>query len=372
MGIINMQKNIGKKGLAFTIIVLFICVIFQSEISAFDNVKKSLLFTYNGNTFYVGGSGEGNYSKIQDAIDNASNWDTIFVYEGIYYEKIKISKSIALLGENVNQTIIDIDHLYPQPQSGIVIHVINAPSVTIDSFCFRNHFSYEITGGIFAENCPRLTINNIFDSWHHAVDFGFRLHFCNDSTITKTIIKYKIESAIDIQESFNVTISENYIIGTDGYTPYSCGISLINCENILISNNTITKCTLYGTSLVNSDRNTLLGNYIQDNIALGLLILDSNSNFISNNELSFNRVKGIFINTSKQNIVSKNNIYDNGEKNIFFSNAFFNIWNHNFWGTGSSKRQLVVGIMHIERFNISFPILKVDWYPAQEPYDIVN
>ena len=83
-------------------------------------------------------------------------------------------------------------------------------------------------------------------------------------------------------------------------------------------------------------------------------------------------MKGIFINTSKQNIVSKNNIYDNGEKNIFFSNAFFNIWNHNFWGTGSSKRQLVVGIMHIERFNISFPILKVDWYPAQEPYDIVN
>jgi len=32
---------------------------------------------YN-NILYVGGSGEGNYSSIQDAIDNASDGDTIF------------------------------------------------------------------------------------------------------------------------------------------------------------------------------------------------------------------------------------------------------------------------------------------------------
>jgi hypothetical protein len=34
----------------------------------------------NGNTLYVGGSGPNNYSKIQDAIDNASGRDTIFVH----------------------------------------------------------------------------------------------------------------------------------------------------------------------------------------------------------------------------------------------------------------------------------------------------
>jgi hypothetical protein len=34
-----------------------------------------------GKTLYVGGSGEGNYTKIQDAIDNASKGDTVFVYD---------------------------------------------------------------------------------------------------------------------------------------------------------------------------------------------------------------------------------------------------------------------------------------------------
>jgi len=39
-------------------------------------------FNENGNTLYVGGSGPNNYTKIQDAIDNASNGDTVFVYSG--------------------------------------------------------------------------------------------------------------------------------------------------------------------------------------------------------------------------------------------------------------------------------------------------
>jgi hypothetical protein len=45
-----------------------------------------------GNTLYVGGDGLGNYSNIQDAIDNAMDGDTVFVYNGTYNqnENIKI------------------------------------------------------------------------------------------------------------------------------------------------------------------------------------------------------------------------------------------------------------------------------------------
>ena len=60
-------------------------------------------------TLYVGGSGPGNYTKIQDAIDDAFFGDTVFVYDDSspYYENLKISKSIELIGENRNTTIID-------------------------------------------------------------------------------------------------------------------------------------------------------------------------------------------------------------------------------------------------------------------------
>ena len=62
-----------------------------------------------GTTLYVGGSGPNNYTKIQDAVDNASDGDTVFVYDDSspYYENIEIHKSINLIGENRNNTIID-------------------------------------------------------------------------------------------------------------------------------------------------------------------------------------------------------------------------------------------------------------------------
>ena len=48
--------------------------------------------------------------RIQDAVNDASNGDTIYVYNGSspYYEiTIMIEKSINLLGEDRNSTIID-------------------------------------------------------------------------------------------------------------------------------------------------------------------------------------------------------------------------------------------------------------------------
>ena len=55
-----------------------------------------------GNILYVGGNGTGNYSKIQDAIDNATDGDTVFVYDDSspYYENLVINTSIELIGEN--------------------------------------------------------------------------------------------------------------------------------------------------------------------------------------------------------------------------------------------------------------------------------
>jgi len=53
----------------------------------------------DGNTLYVGGSGPNNYTKIQDAIDAASDGDTIFVYSysSPYHENLVINKELALL-----------------------------------------------------------------------------------------------------------------------------------------------------------------------------------------------------------------------------------------------------------------------------------
>jgi len=48
---------------------------------AVDTDKKPIMPISNGKTLYVGGTGEDNYTTIQDAIDDASEGDTVFVYD---------------------------------------------------------------------------------------------------------------------------------------------------------------------------------------------------------------------------------------------------------------------------------------------------
>lgn len=59
------------------------------------------------NIIYVDDDGGADYTRIQDAIDNASNNDTIYVYNGLYKENIFILKNITLIGETKEATIID-------------------------------------------------------------------------------------------------------------------------------------------------------------------------------------------------------------------------------------------------------------------------
>ena len=80
---------------------------------------------------YVGGNGEGNYSSIQYAINISSLGDIVYVYNGIYYEIIEINKSISLIGENKESTILN------GKNSKNVITII-APNVNITGFQIQN------------------------------------------------------------------------------------------------------------------------------------------------------------------------------------------------------------------------------------------
>src|SRR3972149_1143518 len=47
------------------------------------------------------------YSTIQAAIDNANDGDSILVKPGIYFERLKISKSINVIGSGASSTFIE-------------------------------------------------------------------------------------------------------------------------------------------------------------------------------------------------------------------------------------------------------------------------
>ncbi|HUT00629.1 MAG TPA: Ig-like domain-containing protein [Candidatus Thermoplasmatota archaeon] len=101
-----MRKSIAKKSFVYVIILLFFGPGVASALRV--NPTNSSQPIARNDWLYVGGTGPGNYTKIQDAIDNASNGDSIMVYPGIYYEnQITINKALQIQGTNWATTIID-------------------------------------------------------------------------------------------------------------------------------------------------------------------------------------------------------------------------------------------------------------------------
>ena len=134
-----------------------------------------------GNWLYVGGSGPGNYTKIQDAIDNASKGDTVLVYDDSspYYENIIINISINFIGENRNSTVID------GMASGNSCIEIIANNVHISNFTIQNTL-YTNNAGIWIRRANHNIIfnNNIFDSNIGVHIYGTWVH---DDTSNNTI-----------------------------------------------------------------------------------------------------------------------------------------------------------------------------------------
>ena len=97
----TIQELFYGKFLTVAIVVLFIGA------GVVPSISSDVSSLSAGNTLYVGGSGNGNYSIIQSAINDASDGDTVYVYNGTYYEIVVVDKTINLTGENRDSTIID-------------------------------------------------------------------------------------------------------------------------------------------------------------------------------------------------------------------------------------------------------------------------
>lgn len=104
-------------------------------------------------TLIVESGDSGNFQKIQDAINAANPGDVVFVRNGIYYENVRINKTISLIGEDKNLTIIDGGGV------GIVLAII-ANNVKVQGFTIQNGGTNFPDRTIFVTNCREVTIEN--------------------------------------------------------------------------------------------------------------------------------------------------------------------------------------------------------------------
>lgn len=232
-----------KRKIIISICVIFILSIVAPMVESSYQISKENSNILNpkekGNTLYVGGSGPNNYSTIQGAVNAAQSGDTIYVYSDIYNEHILINKTITLVGEDKETTIIDgslADNCIK----------ITADLVVIDSFTIRKG----IIGIYLVQSSGHEIKENIIKgNWE-----GIGLFDITDAEISKNSITDNYFEGINPVQSTDNTISTNRI----NWNLY--GILLTESENNYIYENEIKGNTRGIEALQQSNNNNIYHN----------------------------------------------------------------------------------------------------------------
>ena len=358
------------------------------------------------------------YSTIQEAIDAANEGDTVFVKEGNYQEEtLEISKSISLVGEDVEKTEIDfVPPLVDKQILGAIIEVrstafsINADNVRISGLTLKTKVYvpyYDMVA--FSANGDRIEIiDNIWgkdfgstlkgDQLRVAGNFllrGMQVHGSNH-TITGNVMsgfasygngsrisENMFNGSLTIMGAFNL-IREN-----------SCStMRLWDADSNLITNNTFSFLHV-GYDDRACSNNTISANSIVGPGDFGIL-MSAGSNNVFHDNLIYNYTDGLGVAIGGRGLVAENNVF---YRNIFVNNDLHvsshwevlgagNFWDNgeegNFWddytgvdrnmdGIGDVpyavegfKREYKVG--EVDEF-VSF-VFGVDHYPLMFPTSI--
>ena len=185
-----------KEKIKTMIIIILLIGLNMSLVDAYAKNLKQPILKFKNEILYVGGYGPGNYTNIQDALDNSDNQDTIFVYakEKPYYENIIIEKSIKLIGEDMEKTIID-----GQQINSDIKNLAN--NVLITGFTIQNSsFDESEYAGIESHSSNNYFVGNIF--LNNKV--GVHLLDGNSNTIVYNYISGSQTESICIHSSSNI------------------------------------------------------------------------------------------------------------------------------------------------------------------------
>jgi len=313
------------------------------------------------------------YRTIQQAINNANEGDTVCVKAGTYYENVVVNKTVLLIGENKESTIIDGNNTYRE-----VIKIM-ANNTIVSGFTVKNSSQF----GIQIRNSFGNTIkdNNVFDTF-----YGIRLDQSASNSIigntaksnrfmgillgssSNNILRYNEMAnnpqnfgvwGISISDFINDVDTSNTVNGKPVYywinqhnrqIPADAGVVMVvNSSKIIVKNltlgnndhgvyfaytsssfierNVVTNNT-YGIDLFQSFNNTISGNVVLLNTMGISMRFASNNNIVRNNSVIASS-NGVYLYQSNANRIIGNTIRNSQDYGIDFHESNGNSFYHN-------------------------------------------
>jgi parallel beta-helix repeat protein len=236
------------------IILPFIIILLLNTINLVTSqkIENNLPLSYK-NIIYVDddniygpwdGTSKHPYKTINDGIINATEKDTIYVFNGTYNENVIINKRLALEGENKTSTIID--GLYQE-----YVILVTKDNVNIKNFTIRNSGGYKANAGIKLES----NNNIITECKIYRTKTGIHIRNCNNNQINsclfytngegiyiKSSSKCKVEESCLYHNAFGLNIQDSSDIEINNCYEHTSGFGfLINHS----SNINISTCAVY-------------------------------------------------------------------------------------------------------------------------------
>jgi nitrous oxidase accessory protein NosD len=283
--------------------------------------------TSTGKTIYVDddfdsstpGWGVENFSVIQNAIDNASDGDKIFVYNGLYNESIVIDKQLTLEGEDNENTIITHSVNYNKTLIKIVSN-----DVIINGFKLEPLTERDLWINIWSNN-NAITNNNI-------------------------------------ESMFIAIFHTSNIISNNNIT--SCSIGIHGLSEEKADNNKITNNKIKGGITISCGNSNEISYNTINGGGIGIF---GSSNF---NKIEYNIIKNCgdfgIVCLSAFNKFCNNDFYSN-RIDAWVVYRGYSTWLHNYWGRSRALPKPIIGFgggTPGTKFIFSFDF---DWFPAQTP-----
>ena len=197
---------------------------------------------------YVGGSGPGNYTMIQDALDNVTANGTIYVFPGTYHERLVITTPVHLIGDSNDNTILDGDN-----QEYVVI--LEFGNCTLSGFTITHSGRVFPNAGVYIKSNGNTVSGNILtDNF-----YGMRLE----------------------------TAKRNLISSNEIYRNLRCGVYFSRSSDNTLTGNIVSNHPVNGFGLYEfSNNNALLENVLSQNNYSGINIRESTNNRVMNNHFN--------------------------------------------------------------------------------------
>ncbi len=369
---------------------------------------STLPFTLPGNasgiprstTLYVGGSGPGNYTTIQGALDAAQTGDSVYVFadSSPYYEHLTMQTwGITLKGESNTTTVIDGNY------TGTVVTILTL-AVQITNFTIRNSGLAAMDAGISLtvdpahvvwlsgliianasigilaangadhnffkgntlQDCKtgvtilNTTDNEIRDSQFINDDTGIYCSYDDTINIHNNTLACKW-NGIQVDHLNASSIGSNIIHGS------STNLIAILCTNLLITNNRITNARWMNTWIYDCTGTQIQHNTITNADSTGLYLSQSTHTNITLNLLQGND-DGLLLEYTNHTQIY-NNTFQNLKNDAYTITATLlqrtTHFSDNYWSKPRSRPYLIPG--RLKRNGHNLPVLTWDKTPAAVP-----